>query len=220
MGELRPASSPTLQMGVLRPASSPTLQMGELRPAVSPTLQMGEQRPAISPPLQMGEPRPASSPTLQMGELRPASSPPLQMGELKPRVLNLLKVAGLDDSGCQAQTLTLLYTTSPYSKNCSELWHSDESSQRPAMCQRHYVTWECEQSWGHAYLSGCHHLQHRHTARSNEAGALGRGRMHRALRQHAEGHLTPTQGVRESFLKQMMLELHLKSEQKQPSKTI
>ena len=150
-------------------------------------------------------------------QLRPAISPTLQMSELKPRVLNLFKVAGLDDSGGQAQTLTLLYTTSPYSKNCSELWHSAESSQRPAMCQCHYVTWECEQSWGHAYLSGCHHLQHRHTARSNEAGALGRGRMHRAVRQHAEGHLTPTQGVRESFLKQMMLELHLKNEQKQPS---
>lgn len=59
-----------------------------------------------------------------------------------------------------------------------------------------------------------------HTSRSNEAGALGRGRMLRAVREHVEGHLTPPQGVRESFLKQMMLELHLKNEQKRPSKTI
>lgn len=36
--------------------------------------------------------------------------------------------------------------------------------------------------------------------------------MHRALGEHIVGHLTQPQGVRESFLEQMMLERHLKKE--------
>lgn len=58
------------------------------------------------------------------------------MSKLKHRVFNLFKVAGLDNSRGQAQTLTILYTTSPFSKNCSAFWACLRNTHKGLLCAK------------------------------------------------------------------------------------